>query len=308
MTPLERRCRWLLQAYPAAYRQVRGEEMLATLLEATPDDRAWPLPRDCRSMIAAGLQVRTAQNRRLSTRDNVRLAAMLGCVLYLSFEFYTLAGTPLWSLGGGWSQAQNYPPLAFAAGLVACTAMLTFRPAGRTRAIGGPLAAAALIAGTTAAVISTPDAASVASTVAAILILAALALLSRGAGRLPRPWLWVPGLPVAVALLAPVASYAHLWRYILFLSLPVYIWVLMVFLALAWIVVDARPAIGVAVFLGLAAPVRLVSAWFRSESTFPGTVRDLVLAGAYSFAWELLAVALVLALVSAWRLRRQALL
>jgi hypothetical protein len=34
MTALERRCRLLL-AYPAAYRHVRGEEMLDTLLEST---------------------------------------------------------------------------------------------------------------------------------------------------------------------------------------------------------------------------------------------------------------------------------
>ena len=36
MTPLERRCRWLLRAYPAWYRHDRAGEMLGTLLEAGP--------------------------------------------------------------------------------------------------------------------------------------------------------------------------------------------------------------------------------------------------------------------------------
>jgi hypothetical protein len=40
MTPLERRCEWLLLAYPAAYRQRRGEEILGTLLRSTPADHS----------------------------------------------------------------------------------------------------------------------------------------------------------------------------------------------------------------------------------------------------------------------------
>ena len=38
MTALERRSRRLLRAYPAAYRRERGEEIIGTLLEATPED------------------------------------------------------------------------------------------------------------------------------------------------------------------------------------------------------------------------------------------------------------------------------
>ena len=41
---LERRARWLLRAYPAAYRADRGEEITGTLLEATPPGRDWPPP------------------------------------------------------------------------------------------------------------------------------------------------------------------------------------------------------------------------------------------------------------------------
>ncbi len=46
VTALERRCQWLLRVYPAGYRRERGEEMLGTLLEATPPDRRWPTLRD----------------------------------------------------------------------------------------------------------------------------------------------------------------------------------------------------------------------------------------------------------------------
>jgi hypothetical protein len=46
MSALERRCRVLLLAYPAAYRRERGDEIIGTLLMATPPGRQWPLLRD----------------------------------------------------------------------------------------------------------------------------------------------------------------------------------------------------------------------------------------------------------------------
>ena len=58
MTPLERRCRLLLRAYPGWYRRVRAEEMLGTLLEATPPGRRWPSFRDTRGLVIGGLRVR----------------------------------------------------------------------------------------------------------------------------------------------------------------------------------------------------------------------------------------------------------
>jgi hypothetical protein len=60
VTPLERRCRWLLRAYPAWYRRERSEEMLDTLLEVSPPGRRWPSVRDTRSLVTAGLRVRAA--------------------------------------------------------------------------------------------------------------------------------------------------------------------------------------------------------------------------------------------------------
>ena len=58
MTGLERRCRWLLRAYPAWYRRERSGEMLGTLLEAIPPGRRWPTFRDARALITGSFRVR----------------------------------------------------------------------------------------------------------------------------------------------------------------------------------------------------------------------------------------------------------
>jgi hypothetical protein len=312
MTRLERRCRRLLLAYPVAYRQVRAEEMLDTLLESSPAGRSWPLPRDCWAMIVGGFQVRGAQNRRLSTATNLRLAAMLGCFLYVSYAFTSYAAD-LWFLGPGtWRQSDSYPLLACAAGMLACVVVLGVRPGGRKGAIGAMVAVAALIAGTAAAVISDPVAGNVADKLVALLVLAAFALLSRGE-RLPRAWLWPPGVVGSVALLAPVASSLGFWHDAFPWLAPTNkcMWAAIVLLAFAWIVIDARPAVGVAISLGLAASARLISTWLEVRglgSLQSAMVRKFALAAGWSFAWELLAAALVLVALSAWRLRRQVML
>jgi hypothetical protein len=58
MTPLERRCRWRLFAYPAWYRRDRAGEMLGTLLEASGPGQCWPSLRDARALVTGGLRVR----------------------------------------------------------------------------------------------------------------------------------------------------------------------------------------------------------------------------------------------------------
>jgi hypothetical protein len=58
VTALERHCRWLPLAYPAWYRRERAEEMLGTVLEATPPGRRWPTFRDTRAPLAGGLRAR----------------------------------------------------------------------------------------------------------------------------------------------------------------------------------------------------------------------------------------------------------
>src|ERR1700677_2609833 len=83
MSALERRYRRLLRAYPAGYREERGAEMLATLLEAAPVGATWPSLRDARALVMGGLRVRAAQNHRLGTAAYLRLWALFGVAMAL---------------------------------------------------------------------------------------------------------------------------------------------------------------------------------------------------------------------------------
>lgn len=58
MTSLERRYRRLLRAYPAAYRQHRGDELLATLLEAAAPGKRHPTLRETLGLLGGGLSAR----------------------------------------------------------------------------------------------------------------------------------------------------------------------------------------------------------------------------------------------------------
>src|SRR5262249_21952028 len=70
--------RLLLRAYPPAYREERGEEMIGTMLEATPEGQDWPSVRDSWSLLAGGLKARAAVNRQVPVSTAVRQAAVLG--------------------------------------------------------------------------------------------------------------------------------------------------------------------------------------------------------------------------------------
>jgi len=58
VTALERRCGWLLRAYPVWYRRERAGEMLGTLLEASPAGQRWPSVRDTWALVIGGVRVR----------------------------------------------------------------------------------------------------------------------------------------------------------------------------------------------------------------------------------------------------------
>jgi hypothetical protein len=58
VTPLERRCRWLLRAYPAWYRRDRAGQMLGTLPEAGGPGQSWPSRHDARALVTGGPRVR----------------------------------------------------------------------------------------------------------------------------------------------------------------------------------------------------------------------------------------------------------
>src|SRR5215469_2131706 len=83
MSPIERRYRLLLRTYPTSYRRDRGEELLGTLMEATPSRRQWPLARDVRALVIGGLRPRAEQNRGRRMAVNLRLDSLFAFSIYL---------------------------------------------------------------------------------------------------------------------------------------------------------------------------------------------------------------------------------
>ncbi len=120
MTPLERRCRWLLLAYPIWYRRERAGEMLGTLLEASAPGRRWPSFRDARALVAGGLRV----------RGWVWLLSMLWVVaggVGTGYDFYITTKPYTWadvSLGiEGWSTDPEVVRIAVVLAIVASLAL-----------------------------------------------------------------------------------------------------------------------------------------------------------------------------------------
>jgi hypothetical protein len=104
VTRLERRCRWLLFAYPAWYRRRRAREMLGTMLETSPPGGRWPSFRDTRSLVAGGLRVR-GWVWLLSMLWVAAGAVGTGYDFYITTKPYTWADV---SLGiEGWSTDQD---------------------------------------------------------------------------------------------------------------------------------------------------------------------------------------------------------
>lgn len=296
MTALERRCWLLLLAYPAAYRRQRGAEIVGTLLEATPAGRNWPLLRDSRSLVMGGLRARGAQNHRLPMASSLRIAVVFGLSVYLGFAASKyLSGFAYDSLSpraaaAGW--------LVLSAGLLTASAVVLAWLARRTAVIAAVLAAGAVTAcyGFSPAFGSLRDT-TPAYTVVVLLSLAALAVLAAGEGRPLRLWLWVwlAGLAAAappVSLLPDVIpSAAFLY------SAPIYLTMFMLAVSIAWIGVDARPALGLAAYLLLI--------------VLPGLATDIQIGGGLQTVqaqapW--LGLAIVLAVPALWQLCRRAVL
>jgi len=100
VSSLERCCRRLLCAYPAWYRRGRGEEMLDTLLEASPPGRRWPSFRDMRALAIGGLRVR-GWTWLLSMLWVMGGVARTGYEFYVTTKPYGYVGLPFEGLSAG---------------------------------------------------------------------------------------------------------------------------------------------------------------------------------------------------------------
>jgi hypothetical protein len=298
VTTLERHCQLLLRAYPAAYREVRGEEIVGTLLEVTPAERSWPLPRDSRGLILGGLRARAAQPRQSSTAANLRVAALAGVAAYLAF-----------SASGFLS---SYFPSGFIPDLVQAAVISPRGVAELNAPFGWPLAAVVLslipvalvwlsrrrvvvLLGALPAAAATCYAGpwqsiGVGSTVVGLACLAALVAL---AGYAERPsWFWPLGLlAIAPLLLAVAGRFATSSAGLILVAGLILAALAVTILSIAWMVIDARPAIAMAVFL-LASQLSLTI--------------SLLAMGDRSVASPLVAlVVIAITAVAVWPLRRQ---
>jgi len=78
---LERGYRRLLRAYPRAYRRHRGEEMLATLLEAAPPGRSRPTRDEAADLLAGAARERLGLHAVPNLAAGLRLAAPIALTL-----------------------------------------------------------------------------------------------------------------------------------------------------------------------------------------------------------------------------------
>jgi hypothetical protein len=278
MTGLERHCRLLLRAYPAAYRQERGEEIIGTLLEATPSGRSWPPARDVRSLVAGGLRARAALNRRLTTAANLRIAVLVGAAGYLAFSAFVYLRIAVVMLTEPTVKHQDGWPALVVAALVGLAVALTWLTGRRAVLVAAVLAAAvgvALAGSWRHLEFGWP--------VTELACLAAIALLAGRAERPGRRWLW----PVALVVTLPaVASVTGGAGNLVFGAL-----VVAGILSVLWVVIDARPAIAMAVFL--------LALWL------PSGIDHLAKGAGIAPSVPLLAIVTVVAALGVWRLHRQ---
>jgi hypothetical protein len=283
MTPIEQRYQRLLRAYPGWYREQRGGEMLGTLMEAAPA-RRWPSVRDTRALVLGGLRVRAGQDQRLGTRENLRLAALLGAVLSLAW----LVTDWLTSTFVFMAHFAAYrPPVTMFVSLA-----LVLLPAATAWFapwwITAPLALAA------AGFWLAWSAGSVLFTLQPVGLLVVLAILARGRERLPRHWLILAGALVTISVLQELTLVPSLegW-YTAASTLP---WIIVSLVAL-WSAVDARPALAMAIAL-----VAVDSLW---ELLHWAVYGPLPLLSPWQL-WLPVVSAAALTLGGIWRVRRQA--
>jgi hypothetical protein len=283
MSPLERHCQLLLRAYPAAYREIRGEEIIGTLLEATLPGRSWPRPRDSWGLIVGGLRARAALNRQLTTGANLRTALLAGTAAYLA---YTAAGVVGFYVRAELLYGRHYLqrvsadwPELIASALILVTVLLAWLSRRRIVVLAG-----ALPAGAAACIAGTWHPYGLGDTVVPLVSLAALVALSHNRELPSRRWLMPIGLIALVPLVLNIEP--QVGPYV-FETLQLTV----AAAAIVWAVIDARPAVAVSVFvLGLWLPI---------------AVDNLVQGMVPVYIWPYLVITTLMAVPAVWLLRRQ---
>jgi hypothetical protein len=244
---LEWRARWLLRAYPAAYRADRGEEIIGTFLEAVPPGRDWPPSREAFALVAAGLRARRAANLRQGLAASLRQVAVAGAAVYL-------VQLPAMGLGAvAWSARRGHTPFLFwdyewlfyALGGLALV-ILAAGWSGR-RGLVAAGAAAAVITAVSYTVIRQDWHLMVvlADFVGPSVVL--FLLFARRTVRPPLSLLWLPGLALGVALAGALANtapalYAAMTAGTTLLSpYTTGLSMVTVLVALCWLATDVRP-------------------------------------------------------------------
>jgi hypothetical protein len=312
----ERHCVLLLRAYPAAYRSERGEEIVGTLLETTPEGREWPLLRDIRGLVAGGLSARAALNRRNTTAANLRVAVLVGVAAYLAFAMAGRLGALLFAAvhGDVFRWASPMPPGSLLAAhgqqperggavryqafqlhvgveVVAALIILTLVLAWMSRRRAIVLASALLAVAALVAVGSwRSDVASFGSTVMELACLAVLIAVA-GKERPGRRWLWLIG-PIALAGLLTASTLPATGPAAAMGVLVLGLLLTLAMASIALVAIDARPAIAVAVVL--------LGIWLSAAIGNLGMGVGLLVSGL-----PYLCICAAVTAAAVWRLRRQ---
>jgi len=111
VTPLERRYRMWLLAYPGEYRREHDEELVGTLLEAAAPGQEWPSAREAGALLTGGLRTRA----RLAAASPLRMwtdGLRLGVIVYLAVACAGTTGLSLHYVVFGTARGNlGYPDL-----------------------------------------------------------------------------------------------------------------------------------------------------------------------------------------------------
>lgn len=134
MNRLEKSYRRLLRAYPVEWREERGEELLAVLLEWAPDAQTRPSVRDALNVVGNGLRARLAAVIGWIPRDVTERTGILSlgggaalsayCLLFGEYVVPELRGQSLPNLGPVYSAGSLLYVLWLAATLLVMTGVV----------------------------------------------------------------------------------------------------------------------------------------------------------------------------------------